>query len=188
MWMGRNAEAVTRTFRINRASLDVLEAEANKESLSASALLNKILQRYVDTTYWGGKYDFINFPNSIFVKILKNMSEEEAYNLGEESARGDNECLINFLWRDKTIDEFLDFVSRNYGTYSGWFRLTHQNNDNRHMVVTQHSLDSKWSHFLAGYIKTLFKVVQGMKLETSIGDNSVAFTFETESVVLSSAK
>ncbi len=177
--MGRRSEAVTRTFRINRLSLDVLEAEAERESLSTSALLNKILQRYVETSFWGGKYDFINFPSSSFVKLLKNMSDPDAYNLGEESARGDWGNLINFIWRDKSIDEFLDFVGKNYGTYSGWFRLTHQNNDNKHIVVTQHSLDSKWSNFLAGYMTTLFHAVKGIELEPSIGENSVAFTFET---------
>jgi hypothetical protein len=177
--MGRRTEAVTRTFRINRASLDVLEAEAEKESLSASALLNKILQRYVETTAWGDRYNFINLPNSSFAKLLRNMSEDEAYSLGVESAKGEKENLINFMWKGKTVDEFLQFIDRNYGVYCGWFRCNHQNNDNKHLVVTQHNLDSRWSHFLAGYIKTLFQAVHNIELDHKISDNSVAFTFET---------
>jgi hypothetical protein len=177
--MGRHADAVTRTFRINRMSLDVLEAEAEKESLSASALLNKILQKYVETSLWGDKDNFINLPNASFVKFLKTLSEEEAYNLGVESAKGEKENIINFMWKGKTIDEFLQFIDRNYGVYSGWFRCNHQCNDNKHIVVAHHNLDIKWSHFIAGYIQTLFQGVHKIELEYKISDNSVAFTFET---------
>lgn len=176
--MGKHIEAVTRTFRIGRASLDVLEADAEKESLSASALLNKILQRYVETSVWGDRYNSINLPNTSFTKILKTLNEKDAYELGIESAKGEKEKIISFMWKGKTINEFLQFIERNYGVYSGWFRFTHQCNDNRHLMVAQHNLDANWSHFIAGYIQTLFQDVHNIPLSYKISENSVAFTFE----------
>ncbi len=172
--------AVTRTFRVNRDSLDVLEAEAEKESLSASALLNKILQRYVESTLWGDRYDFINLPSNSFTKLINTLGEKDALELGKESAQGEKENIIDFMWKGKTIDEFLQFIDRNYGTYSGWFRCIYQNNDNKYMVVTTHNFDKNWSYFVAGYIQTLFQAVHGIDLNYKINDNSVTFTFEHE--------
>lgn len=176
--MGRHSEAVTRTFRINREILDVLEAEAERESLSASALLNRILQRYVENTLWGDKYNWVNLSASSFSRLIGTLREDEAYQLGRESAGGEKEGIIDFVWKGRTLEDFLQFVERNYGTYSGWFRGAHQANDDKYMFVATHGFDRSWSFFVAGYLQALLQAVQGVEAEYRIMGNSVTFTFD----------
>jgi len=174
----KGIEAVTRTFRLSSTLIKVLEEEAQQEGISASALLNRILQRYSESTRWGDKHNALYLSNSSFSKLIESMTEEEAFTLGKESAPLQKDNIVFFMWKGKTLEDFIQWMDRNYGIYSGWFRAFHKSNGNKHILVVTHKFSQKWSYYLAGYIPALFDSIQGIALNYKISGNSISFTFE----------
>ena len=165
----------TRTLRLDKNHDELLQHESKRGGMSVNALINKLIQQYVDTLRYYEEGKMISMSTSTFKSVLDQLSQNEienfAYGLGTQKAneslmrRGLETNYTNIVW----------YISLILGEYNGWFRsdfLIGKDVDSLHL---SHSQGVKWSYFIAQYISSILREELGMQVNFMILENAVNY-------------
>src|SRR5690242_6521165 len=73
---GGTAASVNKTFRVRRATIRRIEADAAREGISTNALVNNILKRYVEWDRVANEVGFVSLAPNMIHAVLESSTEE----------------------------------------------------------------------------------------------------------------
>ena len=164
-------KAITRSFRLDKAWNDAIIEEAEKQGVSVSGLLEKIVKDYVLFYRWCEALNSIIFSPNTIKGIIDAIDEEALVEIAENVAK--STFTESYLVRGDGIDvDLVSFqITDQMAKYAHWFTAM-EHDTNSHYYYLKHQLGEKWSIFVEAYVKSLFEDAVGVKVSTDrVGEN-----------------
>ena len=167
----RSGTGRTRTFRLDAAFNDMLEAEAEQQGLSVNNLTERIIERYINHTRWIDQIESLTIHPLTIQKIFDELSEEQIMRLGSKlGARVPSE---SFMMSGMPLDGVTAryFLERILGEYDHWFSVSYHHS--KPYFFLQTSLGDKWLLFVEAYLKAFYienlsQEVECIRIENSL--------------------
>lgn len=166
--------SVTRSFRLEREVLSILDDESKRMGISVNALVGIILRRYSEFTRFLSKIDLVVINREVLTALLDRLDEDEAYRLGSELGETVLPDTVIFWKKEMTeraMMEYIEKVACRYGHLGTY--------DEQQMpgggitIVMRHRLGKKGSRFFEGYLRAGLKYIAGIVAEFETTDSSV---------------
>lgn len=150
---------VTRTFRIEEGTDNILREDAEKNGISVNNLVNRIMKEYtVSSRYFEGGQSIV-LSSQTLIQLLLNMDENEINEAGKQS--GYRRTKDQLLMRGMKLDRksALWYITEIIGKYSGWFTCDLHEEKTNTLLYLRHTYNEKWSIFLTNYLEAMFKEI-----------------------------
>ena len=162
---------------------DVLKEEAERQSITISALVTNILTKYTKWDRSVERFGFVTIGRHSFKTILDSVGEEEL----EQAAIAGGEHMKDYIqfWRSKPdIADFIQALqiwSKNGGTAQFELKKLEREEASKEYTITlYHDFGVKWSRYQKNLVESalssMFNIVP--KIE-EISENSVTFSFSS---------
>src|SRR3989442_2757956 len=165
----------TRTIRLEGGILLKLEELAKQESVSISFIINKALRRHVEWEIYAEKFGFMMAFTAMMRRIYESLTDEEARELGRQSAENEYSEFINFWFKKINFDTTLKALEILGSEYARSFKFEHSFNGNGHTIIFKHDRGPRTSAFYAEIAKVLFNRLN-MKVEMVESDQQHTIT------------
>src|SRR5712691_291610 len=165
----------TRTIRLEGDILLKLEELANQDSVSISFIINKALRRHVEWEIYAEKFGFMMAFTAKMRRIYESLTDEEARELGRQSAENEHSEFINFWFKRIDFDTTLKALEILGSEYARSFKFEHSFDGNVHTVIFKHDRGPRTSAYYAEMAKILFNRLS-LKVETVESDQQVTIT------------
>lgn len=164
-----NADTKVRTFRVNTSLDNVLREEAERQSITVSALLSQMVARYAAAERYFTRYNALTIERNTFISIMDKLSDEEVAELGDLAGSRSlrNGLAVRGMGVDRENVRFI--VEEVYGLYSGWFTANFFDRNGVSVYHLRHDLGVKWSIFLERYMVNMFKTLMKLEVESEKG-------------------
>jgi hypothetical protein len=172
-----DTRSITRTVRIDEDVQDGLEELAEKGSLSINALVNIALRKYV---FWDAllkKFESVDTPLQLLVKIMGYLSDENAKDLAASTGKTIAREFIQFKFSELTLDSLLKYFELQ-AMHSVSLHFEHRNEGGAQTAIIRHTMGAKWSIYYAELLRSLFDAV-GAGIEVERLENQVTGRFKT---------
>jgi len=162
----------TRTIRLEGEVLLKLEELAKQESVSISFIINKALRRHVEWEIYAEKFGFMMAFTAKMRRIYESLTDEEARELGRQSAENEHSEFINFWFKRIDFDTTLKALEILGSDYARSFKFEHSFDGNVHTVIFKHDRGPRTSAFYAEIARVLFNRLN-MKVDTIESDQQL---------------
>ncbi len=162
----------TRTIRLEGEVLLKLEELAKQESVSISFIINKALRRHVEWEIYAEKFGFMMAFTAKMRRIYESLTDEEARELGRQSAENEHSEFINFWFKRIDFDTTLKALEILGSDYARSFKFEHSFDGNVHTVIFKHDRGPRTSAFYAEIARVLFNRLN-MKVDTVESDQQL---------------
>ena len=163
-------KTITRTFRINWQWDKILMEEAEKQGISTSSLLNRILKKFSLYSRWTQRVNSINLSKNMLQKILDLVQIESLAEAGSKSGTLDPINIINTIGLPNDYDSFVYLLTEYFGGpyFAMWFSCFHHKGENKDIFHLQHDLGYGWSVYLEKYFQSFLKSILDTNVKTRI--------------------
>jgi predicted AlkP superfamily phosphohydrolase/phosphomutase len=162
----------TRTIRLEGDILQKLEELAKQESVSISFIINKALRRHVEWEIYAEKFGFMMMFTAKMRRIYDSFTDEEARELGRQSASNEYSEFINFWFKKIDFDTTLKALEILGSEYARSFKFEHSFDGSTHTIIFKHDRGPRTSAYYAEMSKVLFNRLN-MKVETVESDQQL---------------
>lgn len=100
----------TMTFRLDENVINTLRAESGRHKISLNAMINQILQRYVEWDMYESKVGLISFLRPVAVELFKKMSKQEIIELATSIGKNATNDAALFMKNKMDLDSFLSWL------------------------------------------------------------------------------
>lgn len=143
---------VTVSFRLPKSMVDELMEEVERSGSSPSAILRKVLEKYLDWDRYRLQMNMIPFPDCFVDESLKRLSRKDIGDIASQFADAFSGLVLLKMGK-MDLESTLKIMEE-------WFRdgaINYRRGyaDNCHVFVIQHSLDVNWSLYLAHFFTTV---------------------------------
>ena len=163
------------TFRLNKKTLESLKKEADSESLSLNALVNKILETHINWHSSAAKLGIIPISSEVVGHLFKNMSDDDIKKLAKKQAPLITEDLL-LLKQEDTLETFID-LAKDYFTVCGFPISIREKNDTIKITV-RHGIGKKYSIYIEEIIRTKIELYKIGKSDVQSTGNTITFSVE----------
>jgi hypothetical protein len=98
------------TFRLDENVINTLRAESGRRKISLNAMINQILQRYVEWDMYESKVGLISFLRPVAVELFKKMSKQEMIELATSIGKNATNDAALFMKNKMDLDSFLSWL------------------------------------------------------------------------------
>ena len=98
------------TFRLDENVINTLRAESGRHKISLNAMINQILQRYVEWDMYESKVGLISFLRPVAVELFKKMSKQEIIELATSIGKNATNDAALFMKNKMDLDSFLSWL------------------------------------------------------------------------------
>jgi hypothetical protein len=164
-------ETTVRTFRLATKWDTILKEEAEKQSITVSALLNQIVRRYTVAQRFSNNTQSVSVEYKIFSPILEMLQKEEIENFGR--VVGSTSVREGITKRGLPIEfESIEYLLLEvYDRYSGWFKCNTYKNGVEYVINMNHIYGYKWSLFLSSFMESMLKTLLDISTKPEIYEN-----------------
>jgi len=167
-----------RTFRLEADVDDAIVKLAGEDRTSISQLANRALRRYVEWDRAPTTKGFVSVPSMLLVKLMAELSEEKARELGRWAGRE------LFLPNVKAGYPALSFERvennmRKLGDYGRRFTFDHSVKGGKQVFTIGQKLGKNWSAYYAGSLESIFENFLGKVTGVTLSDNMCVVEFRT---------
>lgn len=175
---GKRKKTILRTIRLSEEIDSLLERDAQKQNISTNALVGKIMTRYVEWDRVVEKLDFVSFPNTFFVALINEVSDEKIQEMASQEAirQIKNQAMWDFGKTDfDTLLKTILLVGK-YGISSdisieSW-------GDGNYVITLHHTWGQKGVVYLRSFFDNFLRGVVGVQARIDIADNVIAVSFQ----------
>ncbi|HTY75914.1 MAG TPA: hypothetical protein VMD05_10160 [Candidatus Nanoarchaeia archaeon] len=165
---------LSRSFRLDEQSLNILEEEAEKQKTSSNALLNRILLDYCLFYRYLKHIPTITLPQDLFANIIRDCPEENVKLYGKNSGSEIAKDVFGTIGLDFNRENLTFYLEEIMGHYANSFVYNHHINSNgKDVFHLRHNLGEKWSIFLSEEISTLIERCSGEQVKKELTKNTV---------------
>jgi predicted CopG family antitoxin len=165
----------TRTIRLEGDVLAKLEELAKQENVSISFIINKALRRHVEWEIYAEKFGLMMAFTAKMRRIYDSFTDEEARELGRQSATNEYSEFINFWFKKIDFDTTLKALEILGSEYARSFKFEHSFDGNVHTIIFKHDRGPRTSAFYAEIAKVLFNRLN-MKVDAVESDQQLTIT------------
>jgi hypothetical protein len=165
----------TRTIRLEGDILLKLEDLAEQENVSISFIINKALRRHVEWEIYAEKFGFMMAFTAKMRRIYESLSDEEARELGRQSAENEYSEFINFWFKKIDFDTTVKALEILGSEYARSFKFEHSFDGKVHTIIFKHDRGPRTSAYYAEMAKVLFNRLN-LKVETVESDQQLTIT------------
>ena len=165
----------TRTIRLEGDILLKLEDLAKQESVSISFIINKALRKHVEWEIYAEKFGFMMAFTAKMRRIYGSLSDEEARELGRQSAENEYSEFINFWFKKIDFDTTVKALEILGSDYARSFKFEHSFDGKLHTIIFKHDRGPRTSAYYAEMSKVLFNRLN-LKVETIESDQQLTIT------------
>lgn len=170
--------SVTRTIRIERDVDDFLRKFADQEGISVNFLVNKSIRRLVEWDVFADKFGMIALPNSLLVKMMDLLSDEEAAKLGEWVGTNLLPEFLTFWFKEVSLQSVVMGYSRLTARYAKAFEYEERVKEGRWTIVLKHSGGARWSIYYSALLRSVLSgLLKGAELTMERTDDQVIARF-----------
>jgi hypothetical protein len=164
-------KAITRSFRLDQEWDLTLSKIAEKQGLSISGMLEKIVKDYLLFYRWVEELESVIFsPNTIHT-IIEALDEEKLREIGEKVAQTTFKESYLVRGDEMNLDTVTFQIKDQMGRYAHWFTVEEYDTDSHYFYI-KNRLGEKWGIFVEAYLSSLIQNIAGIEVETErIGEN-----------------
>jgi len=164
-------KAITRSFRLDKAWNDAIIEEAEKQGISVSGLLEKVVKDYVMFYRWCEELESVVFSPNTIKGIIDSIEDETLIEIAENVAKSTFTEAYLVRGDGVNLDAASFQITDQMGKYAHWFQVV-EHDTNSHYFYIKHQLGEKWSVFVEAYVRSLFRDAVGVRVSTEmVGDN-----------------
>ncbi|MGD9130549.1 MAG: hypothetical protein PVH73_03120 [Candidatus Bathyarchaeota archaeon] len=152
--------------------LDILREEAEKQGLSANALINKIIKDYCQAYRWIERFGTISISRPTISGIISCCPEDELQEIAKISGSDGAKNALRSMGISPTPDSVMTFIETNLGKYGNWFDFNQYTRNRKDVIHLRHELGKNWSIFIATHVSTVIESILHKTVATEIFDNS----------------
>jgi len=162
----------TRTIRLEGDILLKLEELAKQDNVSISFIINKALRRHVEWEIYAEKFGFMMVFTAKMRRIYESLTDEEARELGRQSAQNEYSEFINFWFKKIDFETTLRALEVLGSEYARSFKFEHSFDGKIHTIIFKHDRGPRTSAYYAEMAKILFNRFS-LKVETVESDQQL---------------
>ncbi|UCC57654.1 MAG: hypothetical protein JSW14_04535 [Candidatus Bathyarchaeum sp.] len=155
-----------------------MKEEAEREGISANALVNKILKDYAQVYRFSKRFGIVYLSYPTLSAFVNCCPKDRVIEIAEFSASTLVKDGMRTMGLSMNYDSVAYFIKNIFGGLAGWFSCDHHIMGNKEVFHLRHGLGNKWSIFIAEVTSTMFKYLLNKKVETEILESSVTITIE----------
>ena len=149
-----------------------MRQEAEKQGISANALVNKILKDYCKHYRWVDRFGMIAITRPTLDSLVSCCPEEKLTEIAKISGSAGSKDALRTMGIAPTYDNLIDFIETNMGKYGKWFGVTKYTRNRKNILHLHHELGKNWSIFIAHQISTTIETILNKKTSPEISTNS----------------
>lgn len=182
MGKDQKTETTIRTFRLNTEWDTILKEEADKQSITVSALLNQIVRRYAVAQRFFNDSPTVSVDYKIFSPILEMLSEAQISDFG--NVVGTISVREGIAKRGLPIDfDSIEYLIKEiYDRYAGWFKCNTYKNGLEYVINLNHIYSRKWSLFIASFMESMLKTLLDISTSPEVYNNSVIIKIQNRQI------
>ena len=174
----KKRKTVGRSFRIDEEWMKVLFEEAERNGISANALINKILKDYSQFYRFSQRFGILSISYTTFSAFVNSCPEDVIIETAKFSGSTLVKDGIRTIGLSMNPDAMVFFIKNIFGGLAGWFKCNHHIKRDGDVFHLRHRLGKKWSIFVAEVISTMFENLLNVKVETEVFQGSVTITWK----------
>ncbi|MBO0888174.1 hypothetical protein J2P12_03650 [Candidatus Bathyarchaeota archaeon] len=184
----RNADtrSITRTVRLDEDVQEGLEQLAEQQNLTVNALMNKALRKFV---FWDApldKFEAVDTPSQLLVKMMEFLSDQNAKELAKTTGAMLARELIQFMFKELSLAAVLKHFELQ-GVHFVNHHFDQKDEGDSHTIIIRHTMGPKWSIYYEELIRSLFSELN-VPIEVERLENQVTGRFKTGRAAAEAAK
>lgn len=149
------------TFRLEKATLEKINFEAEEKGVSMNTIAHNVFSEYFDWNGCAPKAGMIPVHKTVLSMIFEKLTEKEVVEVAEFFAKVKVKDMLLVLRNSYNIEAFME-------TFEAWVKssslsYTKNVNHDAQMYTITHEMGNKWSIYMLHMLKTVF---QNMGLES----------------------
>jgi hypothetical protein len=161
------------TFRLEKATLERINFEAEQKGVSMNTIAHNIFSEYFDWNGYAPKAGMIPMHKAILSMIFDKLSEKEVIEVAEFFAKVKVKDMLLVLKNNYNLEAFLEM-------FEAWLKsssLSYTKNVNHYAQIytVTHEMGNKWSVYMWHMLKTVFQ---------NMGISSVTFDKSDDIITL----
>ena len=172
-----DGEAVTRSFRIDKAWDKALTELAERIGISTSGLLEKIVRDYLLFYRWVEELESVIFSPNTIKEVIDTLSDEQLKAIAEKVAKITFEESYLTRGDELTLETVKFQITQQMGKYAHWFSVD-EHDTNSHYFYIKHRLGEKWSIFVEAYLSSLIQKIGNVHVITERDGENILIRLE----------
>jgi len=168
---------VTLTFRLDENVVTILRAESGTRHISLNAMVNQILQNFVEWNMYEPKVGMMSLFRSVIAEIFKKLTEQEIIEVAVTVGKEAYTDATLFMKRKFDLDSFLSWLETRMRNSS--VEISHNREGSTHTYVLKHDLGKNFSLFQKTLLESIFGEVLGIHIDCDCSDKILSFRFST---------
>ncbi len=180
MTAGRTAKkskTVPKSFRIDEAALQAVEAEAVSQSVSTNTLVNQILKQFAEFDRFARKINTVKVSSATFRGLLSAGEVDKIIEVAKTAGSSIPQAFATAKVGKVDQESLLDHV-RSLATFAHLCEVSETIDAHGHVVALIHDFGLNWSIFFVHYITAMFAQI-GLSPKIEMSDRSVIFTLSS---------
>ena len=168
--------SVSRSFRLEGKVLGTLEEEAARQEVTISALVSRVLRKYVEFGRYAEKYGYLHIPGYIVTKIAASLTKEQLESLSRDMATVRPFEFLHQRNKPITVGNLIEYLANHMTRDCGYGTAEVQLEGG----VWNVTLSSPWgigfTSWARYYIPAVLKNVLGIETKVLITETTVHFS------------
>jgi hypothetical protein len=159
---------VTRAFKITKALDEAVISEADKQGITPSSFINRVLGEYFDWSNYAAKGSgFVTLDRLVLMAMIEDLDEEKTGDIARSIAVVSTRDFLRFRFGNtnpETLFKFLDMLDH----YMHWGDVKTLRREGGVEVLVKHDMGIKWSIFISEFISSLLSSFLGLQTSAEI--------------------
>jgi len=167
----KKSKTVPKSFRIDEAALQAVQAEAESQSVSPNTLVNQILKQYAEFDRFARKINTVKVSSAAFRGILSAGEIDKIIEVAKAAGSSIPQAFVTAKNGKVSRETLVDHI-RSLATYAHLCEVSETSDAHGQVVTLIHDFGLNWSIFLVHYITAMFAQI-GMSPRIEMSDRSV---------------
>ena len=168
---------VTLTLRLHENVVAILRAESGTRHISLNAMVNQILQNFVEWNMYEPKVGMMSLFRSVVAEMFKKLTEQQIIEVAATVGKEAYTDATLFMKRKIDLDSFLSWLETLMRNSS--VEISHNREGSTHTYVLKHDLGKNFSLFQKTLLESIFGEVLGIHIDCVCSDKILSFKFST---------
>ena len=168
--------SVSRSFRLDSKTLTLLDEEAGRQQLTVSALVSRVLGKYVEFGRYAERYGYVHIPGFIFTRIVASLTQEQLKNLSEEMGAFRPVEFLSRRNKPVTVRNVIEYLANHITRDCGFGTAEVQ----LEAGVWNVTLSSPWgigfTSWARHYVPAVLKTILGLETKIVVTETTVHFS------------
>ena len=165
-------KTITVTLRIDKNIMDILNDDADNDSISLNSLINHILDRYIKWGKFEDKTSLVPIVSPVVKELFSCLDKDKTIELGRGIAKEAIYNIILFMNGEVNFDILI-----------GWFKermkncteiYDKKNEDGNRKIIFKHDLGEKWSLYHKTILESICHDILSVPIKISTTNSTLA--------------